>query len=93
MADKKLGQWPLAAVLWLLVVGSALAVVRSTHEARIQLNALEEKRRRAAELHVQWSQYLLEQSAWAALGRIEKEATEKLRMKLPRDEHLVVVRP
>ena len=83
----------ISAVLWVLVLASALAVVRVTHESREQLDLLEKKRREAAALHVQWSQYLLEQGAWGALGRIEQEATEKLHMVLPQDDKLIVVVP
>lgn len=81
----------MTALLWTLVLVSALAVVRTTHEARSQVNQLEVLRREAAQLHVQWGQYLLEQSAWSAYGRIEQEATEKLHMMVPRGEQLVMV--
>lgn len=84
-------QWLLLLLLWGLVLASALGVVRSTHEVRTQLNQLEVMRREATQLHVQWGQYLLEQSAWSAYGRIEKEATEKLHMVIPRGEQLVMV--
>ncbi|WP_460853009.1 cell division protein FtsL [Pseudomaricurvus hydrocarbonicus] len=81
----------LVVLLWALVLASAFGVVRSTHEARARLNQLEVMRREAAQLHVQWGQYLLEHSAWSAYGRIEKEATEKLHMTIPRGEQLVMV--
>ncbi len=81
----------LLVVLWLAVLASALGVVRSTHEARVQLNQLEVLRREATQLHVQWGQYLLEHSAWSAYSRIEKEATEKLHMVIPKGEQLVMV--
>ena len=84
-------QWAVTLILWLLVLISAMAVVRSTHEARAQLNQLEVMRREAAQLHVQWGQYLLEQSAWWAYGRIEKQATDSLDMVIPRGEQLIVV--
>lgn len=77
--------------LWLSVIVTALAVIHSTHETRRELNALEGLRREAAQLHVQWGQYLLEQSAWSAYGRIEKEATEKLKMTFPKGEQLIMV--
>lgn len=83
--------WWLTGLLWLLVIASALAVVRSTHEAREQLNRLEVLRREATQLHVRWGQYLLEQSAWSAYGRIEKEAAEKLNMVFPQGEQLIMV--
>lgn len=85
------GQWFLLLLLWVLVITSALGVVRSTHEARTRLNQLEVMRREAAQLHVQWGQYLLEHSAWSAYSRIEKEAKSKLNMIIPRGEQLVVV--
>lgn len=78
-------------LLWLLVLASALGVVRTTHEARTHLNQLEVMRREAAQLHVQWGQYLLEHSAWSAYSRIEREATSKLQMVVPRGNQLVVV--
>ncbi len=84
-------QWALLLILWLLVLISAMAVVRTTHEARTQLNQLELMRREAAQLHVQWGQYLLEQSAWSAYGRIEQQATQKLNMLVPKGDQLVVV--
>ncbi len=78
-------------LLWLAVLVSALAVVRTSHLTRLKINQLEVLRREASQLHVQWGQYLLEQSAWSAYGRIEKEATEKLHMIVPRGEQLVMV--
>ena len=84
--------WLMLLSLWAAVLSSALAVVRTSHEYREQLNSLELLRREAAQLHVQWGQYLLEQSAWSAYGRIESEATDKLHMIVPRGEQLVVVR-
>ncbi len=78
-------------LLWSAVLASALAVVRTAHLTRQKVNQLEVLRREANQLHVQWGQYLLEQSAWSAYGRIEKEATEKLHMVVPRGEQLVMV--
>ena len=51
-----------AALLWLAVIASALAVVASTHQVRKQTNTLETLRREAAQLQVEWGQYLLEQA-------------------------------
>lgn len=85
------GRAAAVVLLWLLVLASALGVVRTTHEARVHLNQLEVMRREAAQLHVQWGQYLLEHSAWSAYSRIEREATSKLKMTVPRGDQLVVV--
>lgn len=80
-------------VLWLLVVVSALAVVASTHEVRQRVDALQTLRRAAVELEVVWGQYLLEQSTWAAYGRIENIAEKDLAMKVPKAEQIVMVKP
>lgn len=80
-------------VLWLLVMASALAVVASTHEVRQRVDALQTLRRDAVELEVVWGQYLLEQSTWAAYGRIEGIAENDLAMKVPKAEQIVMVKP
>ncbi|WP_439509654.1 cell division protein FtsL [Marinimicrobium koreense] len=79
------------AVLWVLVVLSALAVIASTHQTRQRVDRLETLRREAAELQVVWGQYMLEQSTWAAYGRVEQMARDELAMRLPDDEDIVMV--
>lgn len=80
-------------VLWLLVMASALGVVASTQEVRQRVDALQTLRRDAVELEVVWGQYLLEQSTWAAYGRIEGIAENDLGMKVPSAEQIVMVKP
>ena len=80
-------------VLWLLGMATALAVVASTHEVRQRVDALQTLRRDAVELEVVWGQYLLEQSTWAAYGRIEGIAESDLAMKVPKAEQIVMVKP
>ncbi len=79
------------AVLWALVVLSALAVIASTHQTRQRVDRLETLRRESAELQVVWGQYMLEQSTWAAYGRIEQLARDELDMRLPDDDDIVMV--
>lgn len=79
------------AVLWLLVLVSALAVVYASHLSRAKVNQLSELKAEAEQLHVEWGQYLLEQSALSAYSRIEKEAVEKMGMKVPAGDQLVMV--
>lgn len=78
-------------VLWILVVLSALGVIASTHEVRKQVNTLETLRREAAALQVEWGQYLLEQSTWAAYSRVESTATRQLKMIPATAEHIIMV--
>ncbi len=80
------------AVLWVLVVISALAVVASTQQVRRQIDELEVLRRQASQLQVQWGQYLLERSTWAAYGRVEQVAVSELNMKAPVSDEIVMIR-
>ena len=81
----------LVACLWVVVVLSALAVVESTQIVRRDVNQLETLRREAAQLQVEWGQYLLEESTWAAYSRIEGIATQELDMLAPTTERVVMV--
>lgn len=81
----------LLAVLWVMVVVSALGVVASTQVVRRDVNELETLRREASHLQVQWGQYLLEQSTWAAYSRVEQAATSELNMMAPTPENIVMV--
>jgi cell division protein FtsL len=80
-------------LLWVLMLVSALTVVYSSHDTRNKFNALEVLRSEQDALQVEWGKYLLEESAWASYERIEKVAMEKLAMKIPAGEQLVLVAP
>ncbi len=77
--------------LWVATVFSALGVVAITHQVRGEVNNLETLRREAAQLQVQWGQYLLEQSTWAAYGRVENAAISELNMIAPTPEEIVMI--
>lgn len=70
---------------------SALAVVASTQQVRKDVNQLETLRREASQLQVEWGQYLLEQSTWAAYSRIETIATQEMNMVAPTPEKVIMV--
>lgn len=79
------------AVLWLATIASALGVVATTQVVRRDVNSLETLRREASQLQVQWGQYLLEQSTWAAYGRVEHAAVSELNMMAPTPEEMVII--
>lgn len=79
------------AVLWIAVIVSALAVVASTQVVRRDINELETLRREASQLQVQWGQYLLEQSTWAAYSRVEQAATSELNMMAPTPNDIIMI--
>jgi cell division protein FtsL len=83
----------LLPVLWVAVLASAIAVVRARHESRalfVQLERLSAERDR---LNIEWGQLQLEQSAWSNHGFVERVASERLRMTLPRPEEVRIVAP
>lgn len=80
------------AGLWFAVLASGLGVVYSTHLSRKLVNELNVARHQSSDLHVQWGQYLLEQSTWAAYNRVENVATDKLQMMVPPHQSIVIVK-
>lgn len=81
------------SVLWVALLGGAVAVVWSKHEARslfIQLQGLHAERDR---LDIEWGQLKLEQSAWAMHGRVEQTARLNLKMVVPQPDEVRIVKP
>ncbi len=81
------------AVLWVALLGAAIAVVWSKHEARslfIELQRLNAERDR---LDIEWGQLKLEQSAFSMHGRVEQTARVNLQMVVPRPDEVRIVKP
>ena len=74
----------LNALLAVAVVVCALSVVTSQHKARKLFIELQEEKEHAQQMDVEWGQLQLEQSTWAAPGRVGEVAEQKLQMQLPR---------
>ncbi|MCF7222066.1 cell division protein FtsL [Marilutibacter chinensis] len=72
---------------------SALAVVHARHQHRqlfVQLTRLEKAR---DELDIEFGRLQLEQATWAESNRIDQVARDRLGMKFPEGDEIVVVRP
>jgi cell division protein FtsL len=81
------------SMLWVALLGSAIGVIWSKHEARslfIELQGLHAARDR---LDIEWGQLKLEQSAWAMHGRVEQTARGSLQMVVPRPDEVRIVKP
>lgn len=81
------------SALWVALLGAAIAVVWSKHEARslfIELQGLHAER---DALDIEWGQLKLEQSAWAMHGRVEQTARLNLKMVVPRPDEVRIVQP
>lgn len=79
------------AALWGLLLGSAVGVVWTKHQARslfIELQGLTAER---DALDIEWGQLKLEQSAWSTHGRVEQTARVGLQMVIPRPNEVHIV--
>jgi cell division protein FtsL len=82
---------PLALVLAVAVIASAVAVVASKHQSRRLFVELQQLERERDQLEVQWGRLRLEQGAWSTHGRIEQVAREQLDLQLPGPDRVIVV--
>jgi cell division protein FtsL len=78
-------------LLLALSIACALSLVDSRHQARKLFVELEREQKQAQAYDVEFGQLQLEQSTWAAPGRIEKVAREQLRMQLPGPGRIQVI--
>lgn len=83
----------LLLILWVSLIFSAFAVIFATYDSRVKFNQLETLRSEQNKLQTIWGQYLLEESTWASYGRVERLAKEKLSMRVPKSEDIIVVTP
>ena len=79
-------------LLWLAVVCSAVAVAYYSHLCRQTYGQLTAMQREANQLQVDYGRYLLEQSAWGSLQRVESMAVERLGMHMPQADEIVMVK-
>lgn len=87
-----LGQLLGLVLLVLGVIGSGVAVVHAKYESRslfVQLQALRAERDRA---DMEWGRLQLELATRGALGRVMRIADDKLKMRVPSPDQIVVVR-
>ena len=80
------------AVLWVAVLISAIAVGLVSHLSRQQYAQLMILEREASQLDEDYGKYLLEQSAWGSLQRVETVAAQQLNMHSPRPSEILIVR-
>ncbi|MEX6502349.1 cell division protein FtsL [Pseudomonas zhanjiangensis] len=73
----------LMLVLFVVVLGSALAVSYSAHWSRQLLNDLYAELSVRDKAQAEWGRLILEQSTWTAHNRIEALASERLGMRIP----------
>jgi cell division protein FtsL len=80
-------------LLLVAILVSALSAVTSQHRARKLFQAMDFEQERARQLEVEYGQLQLELSTWATSARIEKIASERLRMRAPEAARVVTAIP
>lgn len=85
IAESRPGGLLLPLALGLLVLFSALGVIRVKHENRSLTDEIENARLERERLQMEWSQLQLEEAALSHHARIERAAREELGMSEPRD--------
>lgn len=85
---------PLMMIVGLLVgiMATSLLVVYYKHVSRQLFSDLQNVHKSRHELHIEWTQLLLEQGAWGSDARVEKIARNKLNMHLPSPDKIIVSR-
>jgi len=79
--------------MWVAVMVSALVVVKVRHAARNQFIDLQKLNKERDRLLVEWGQLQIEQSTFATHARIDRLAREKLKLKQPLANDIVIVKP
>ena len=80
-------------VMLLAVMASAISVVYTKHQGRVEFVALQKLEQHRDDLDEEWGRLLLEQSTWASPGRVERQAKIKLDMIIPMARSTVVLKP
>jgi cell division protein FtsL len=81
------------AVLVVANVVSAIGVAHARHEHRRLYGELTRLERARDELNIEFGRLQLEQATWAESHRIDQVARQRLGMKFPGTDEIVVVRP
>ncbi|MBP9712801.1 MAG: cell division protein FtsL [Sterolibacterium sp.] len=80
-------------LLLMITVACAIGTVASNHRVRKLVTTIEREQTHMRDLDVEWGQLQLEQSTWAGHARIEAIARDRLHMKVPAANQLMVVDP
>jgi len=78
-------------VLWLVVVSSAVSVAFVSHLCRQQYAQLAAAERLGNQLKADYGRFILEQSTWGSLQRVESMATDRLNMHSPSASDMLIV--
>lgn len=82
----------LIVILFSLCVVSAIAVVTVRHQTHREFTRLQNVYRERDDLNIDWGRLQIEQSTWAAHGRVQQKAVEQLKMRMPKANEWLFVK-
>lgn len=85
------GWWITVLILWIAVLVSSIYLVRIRHQARLQFIELQKIVKQRDSLATEWSQLQIEQSALSSHARIDRLARQKLKLKQPSKNDVVII--
>lgn len=74
------------------LLASALLVIFNSHNSRRLFHELQTLQQEAVQREVEWSQLLLEESAFSTHTLVERKARKELKMLAPESKHIVAVK-
>jgi cell division protein FtsL len=80
-------------LLLAVLIACALGLVTSQYKARKLFAELEAEQERARSLEIEYGQLQLEASTWSTQSRIERIASQRLRMRRPDPARVQLVQP
>ena len=83
------------ALLFALVAGvvaTGVGVVHAKYESRRLFAELQQLRESRDQVDIEWDRLQLEMQSWGNHARVSKLARERLRMRAPRAQEVVVIR-
>lgn len=83
----------LLAIVVAANIASAIGIVHARHQHRQLFGEMTRLERDRDELNIVFSQLQLEQATWAESNRTDQVARNRLGMRLPESDEIVVVRP
>lgn len=80
-------------LLLLVLIAVSLGVVTAQHKARKMYFELQQEQDATRQYGVEWGQLQLEQSTWGNPARVEKIASDELKMQVPEHQRIQLVSP
>jgi cell division protein FtsL len=81
----------LTVVLWLLVIVTAFAIIKSSHQSRVYFIEWQSLIKKSQVHDVEWGQLLIEKGILASYLGLENVAKDQLKMSFPLRQQIVIV--